>query len=165
MGNKKVHQFLLGLGLASTLTIGTVAGCEMLVDMDHASQAKQKAADIKAAVVSTETFRNMTTEASNAANLVYDLGLIDAGQHAKIGKKINSVDFAYNNRGRLVDAETANAWEEAVNTENKKTAQMIASAMGAGLSFAGAGFLAINEAHRQTLEEKKAEKKAEEPSM
>ena len=152
MGNKKVQDYLIAIGMTLGLTAGAVAGGKMLVDIDQLSTARQAKDKIKSAVVSTETFRDMKADAESAVGLVYDLGLIDAKEQAKLGKKINSEDFAYNNRGKLVDGATATAWENATVAENREMAEMCGSAIAAGGSLAIAGFLAISKAHRKQSE-------------
>lgn len=169
MGNKKVQDYLLTLGLVASITAGTVAGGKMLVDMDQLSTARAKKDTISTGVISTETFREMRSSAENAVDLVYDLGLIDADEQGKMNKKIKSSDFAYINRDKLVDIQTANEWEGAVTAENREMGEMCGSAIFAGGAYAIAGFIAINMAYKKGKEEeKKVIKKpveSEEPTL
>ena len=153
MGNKKVQEYLLTLGLVAGLTAGTVAGGKMLVDMDQLSTARAKNDTITSGVISTETFRDMRASAENAVDLVYDLGLIDAEEQGKMSKEIKTSNFAYINRDKLVDVQTANEWENAVTSENREMGEMCLSAMTAGGAFAIAGFIAVNMAYKKGKQE------------
>ena len=152
MGNKKVQDYLLAAGLTLGIAAGAVAGGKMLVDMDQLSTARTEKDKIRTAVITTETFRDMKSSAEEAVDLVYGLGLIDAKEHSKLEGKINTEDFAYNNRNKLVDPGTATSWENAVSDEYAEMGEMCTSAITAGGALAVAGFIAINMAYRKGKE-------------
>ncbi len=167
MGKKKVKDYLLAAGLTLGITAGAVSGCKMLVDMDQLTTARIEKDKIKNSAVSSETFKDVKESAENALGLVYDFGLISADEHANLGKKINAEDFAYINRDKLVDAQTANAWENAVTSETRELGEMCFSAFTVGSSLSVVGLIAIHCAYKEGKSEETIKKpvEAEEPTL
>ncbi len=157
MGNKKVQDKLIALGMVAGLGTSVAMNGKMLVDLDQLGAARRESSNCKKQAISQDTYQAMLKEADTAVWEAFEKGIISAEDFTRLMKENHSDNFAYENRYKLLDKATANAWEQSVENERKQQSQMCTSAVLTGSTLGGVGLLSIYQYSRKQKESEEEE--------
>lgn len=154
---KHIYTAVIGAGLIGTTIFGTAT----LAKLETSAGTQANLDNITKSVVSSDAHINLVREQECAILNAYKNGVIDADEFTKQMRDVHSERFAYNNRYKVTNEQTAKEWEKAEEKHWNEQEKLVGCAIGAGASIAAVGFAVLNRGYNRSEELEKKNRKKE----
>ena len=160
MAKKEVVEFLQKAGIVAGLGVGVAGGILSIDAMNNYSDTTETIENKQTMCMQSATRENLIKESEKALYDAYKKGIISRKEYTSKLDVLHSVDYAYNNRDKILSEADAKAWEDAKKAYNGNAMKLLGSTSLTGLSFGVAGIIALNKGYKD-LDEAKKRKKAQ----
>lgn len=149
----KVKEGFIKGTIVTCLAGSVVAGGLTMKELSDLSDTRLQLEHVRDRAKFHEDHNMMVREQDDLVWQAFDNNLIDADKFTELMKANHSDDFAFENRYKLLDRESAMKWESLVEQERKDIVSMSASAIGTGVTLSVAALIGLHLYSKQKTRE------------